>query len=141
MHLEAFISSIEIARHRRMFDIAKNIALDGPGVGGRDGKTFRLGAVLVNGPIGIISKYNSYKTHPELIKFTIYPYLHAEQAVILFHGLDNCAGLSLFTLRITRQNHIALAKPCKVCLELIRLAQIKHVYYTTENGYDSKSHL
>ena len=58
-----------------------------------------------------------------------------EQAVILFQGLDNCEGLSIFTLRITRQEDIALAKPCKVCLELIELANIEDVYYTTDVGY------
>ncbi len=136
MNIKEFISSVEIVRHRRMFDIARLIALDGPGVGGRDRNTFRLGAVLVNGPIGVISRYNSYKTHPALAKFTQYPYLHAEQAVVLFHGLDNCEGLSLFTLRLTRQDKIALAKPCKVCQELIQLAKISVVYYTTDNGYD-----
>ena len=136
MHLKDFISSIEIARHKRMFDIAKSIALDGPGVGGSTGDTFRLGAVLVSGPVGIVSRYNSYKTHPVLAKFTPYPYLHAEQAVILFQGLDNCTGLSLFTLRITRQEEIALAKPCKICQELIKLAKIEVVYYTTKNGYN-----
>jgi len=104
-------------------------------VGGRDGTTFRLGAVLVSGPVGIISRYNSYKTHPALAKYTLYPYLHAEQAVILFHGLDNCEGLSLFTLRITRNNEIALAKPCKVCQELMELAKIDGIYYTTRTGY------
>lgn len=137
MHLKEFISGIDKLRYRRMFGIAGDIALDGPGVGGRDGCTFRLGAVLAKGPIGIISRFNSYKTHPELIKFTAYPYLHAEQAVLLFHGLDNCKGLSLFTLRITRQNEIALAKPCSVCLKLIKLARIKDVYYTTRTGYSS----
>lgn len=135
MHYKEFISGIEIARHRRMFDIVSMIALDGPGVGGSNGHTFRLGAVLVKGPIGIVSRYNSYKTHPALVKFTAYPYLHAEQAVILFQGLDNCEGLSLFTLRITRQDEIALSKPCNVCLELIKLAQIDDVYYTTATGY------
>lgn len=136
MYLREFISGIEIARHKRMFDIARLIALDGPGVGGRDSNTFRLGAVLVNGPIGIVSRYNSYKTHPALAKFTPYPYLHAEQAVILFQGLDNCEGLNLFTLRITRQDEIALAKPCKICQELIELAKIENVYYTTRDGYN-----
>lgn len=136
MFVEEFISNIETARHKRMFDIARLISLDGPGVGGRDGNTFRLGAVLVNGPIGVVSRYNSYKTHPVLAKFTPYPYLHAEQAVILFQGLDNCEGLSLFTLRITRQDEIALARPCKICQELIKLAKIANVYYTTGNGYN-----
>ena len=107
MYSEEFISSIEIARHKRMFDIARLIALDGPGVGGLQGHTFRLGAVLVKGHVGIVSRYNSYKTHPALAKFTAHPYLHAEQAVILFQGLDNCKDLILFTLRITRQDEIA----------------------------------
>lgn len=118
-----------------MFDIARLIALDGPGVGGRGSNTFRLGAVLVNGPIGIVSRYNSYKTHPALAKLTPYPYLHAEQAVILFQGLDNCEGLSLFTLRITRQDEIALARPCEICQELIKLVRIENVYYSTSDGY------
>ena len=124
----------KVNRYSRQLDAATAAALAGPGVGGRTGTNFRVGAAIYDGPRLITAKSNSYKTHPKLARLTKYPYLHAEQSAILSAGLDNCHGKNLFVSRVRRDNSLALAKPCPVCMELIGMAGFKNVFYTNEFG-------
>ena len=117
----------------RMRDAAYAVALSGQGVGPRC--AFRHGAVLFDRSGKILSaKSNSLKTHPKLAKFTDYPYLHAESACILGHGMDNCDGLSLLVLRVLKNTQVSLSKPCIICQRIIEDAGLKSVYYTDVNG-------
>lgn len=117
----------------RMRDAAYAVALSGQGVGPR--YAFRHGAVLFDRSGKILSaKSNSLKTHPKLAKFTDYPYLHAESACIIGHGMDNCDGLSLLVLRVLKNNQVSLSKPCVICQRVIEDAGLKSVYYTDVNG-------
>jgi tRNA(Arg) A34 adenosine deaminase TadA len=116
-----------------MRDAAYAVALSGQGVGPR--YAFRHGAVLFDRSGKILSaKSNSLKTHPKLVKFTDYPYLHAESACILGHGMDNCEGLSLLVLRVLKNDQVSLSKPCVICQRVIEDAGLKSVYYTDVNG-------
>lgn len=117
----------------RMRDAAYAVALSGQGVGPR--YAFRHGAVLFDRSGKILSaKSNSLKTHPKLAKFTDYPYLHAESACIIGHGMDNCDGLSLLVLRVLKNDQVSLSKPCSICQRVIEDAGLKSVYYTDVNG-------
>lgn len=117
----------------RMRDAAYAVALSGQGVGPR--YAFRHGAVLFDRSGKILSaKSNSLKTHPKLAKFTDYPYLHAESACIIGHGMDNCEGLSLLVLRVLKNDQVSLSKPCVICQKVIEDAGLKSVYYTDVNG-------
>lgn len=120
----------------RPFTLAFGAALSGPGVGGRNKNTFRLGASLVDGNIPVIAGHNSYKTHPALAKLSEYPFQHAESACFIRHGLDNCKGLSLFVVRVDRRGFIANAKPCDTCTSLATEIGIKDMYYTTNKGFE-----
>ena len=108
---------------------AHAIAMSGNGVGTR-GK-FRLGAVLVHRNIIVSIGMNSYKTHPLMAERTEWPFLHAEQHAIIRAGVDNCEGLDLYIARVLKNNDLALSKPCKVCIELIKDVGIKNIYYST----------
>jgi tRNA(Arg) A34 adenosine deaminase TadA len=117
----------------RMRDAAYAVALSGQGVGQR--YAFRHGAVLFDRSGKIVSaKSNSLKTHPKLARFTDYPYLHAESACIIGHGMDNCDGLSLLVLRVLKNDQVSLSKPCVICQRVIEDAGLKSVYYTDVNG-------
>lgn len=117
----------------RMRDAAYAVALSGQGVGPR--YAFRHGAVLFDRSGKILSaKSNSLKTHPKLVKFTDYPYLHAESACIIGHGMDNCDGLSLLVLRVLKNDQVSLSKPCVICQRVIEDAGLNSVYYTDVNG-------
>ena len=124
-----------MCRITRGIDAATSAAFTSMGVGGRC-KNFKVGAALYNGSVLMSAKANSYKTHPKLLPFTNYPHLHAEQAVILSVGFNQCHGTTLFVSRVLKDGNIAMAKPCEVCQELIRYAGVRRVFYTTENSIE-----
>ena len=108
---------------------AHAIAMSGNGVGMKS--KFRLGAILVHRNIIVSIGMNSYKTHPLMAERTEWPFLHAEQHAIIRAGVDNCEGLDLYIARVLKNNDLALSKPCKVCIELIKDVGIKNIYYST----------
>lgn len=120
-------------KHSRYFEAAHLAAAFFCGAGRNN---FRLGSCLIHKKQIVSVKANSAKTHPKLVKFTKYPFLHSESNAILSYGLDNCEGCSLYVVRILRNEELAMAKPCDTCQELIKHVGIKKVFYTTENGYE-----
>lgn len=107
-----------------------------PGVGGRSGSTFRVGAAIYKGSNLLIAKSNTYGQSTKLLKFTQYPNLHAETNAILHLGIDRACGTTLYIARVLRSGGTALAKPCEVCHRWIQLSGIKRVYYTTSEGVE-----
>ena len=134
MKIDEFLETkIWDKRDRRMMYVAYGAALASPGVGPNN--NFRLGAVLVDGPRVVSVGFNSYKTHPKLITYTEYPYLHAEQAAIFKHGMENCEGLDLYVIRVLRDGRAAISDPCPVCKQLIEDVGIGGVYFVDGYGY------
>jgi len=98
-------------------------------------KRYKLGAVLYDNRNKIIKvKGNSRKTHPILAKYSPFPFLHAESACILSHGLDNCSNLNLFVTRINSSSIPTMAHPCSICSRLLDDVGVKEIYYTNWNG-------
>lgn len=128
-----------MSNHKRFLDTAYAVALAGNGVGGKTGKNFRLGSVIVNRHRVIeAARYNVLKTHPKLLQHYQWPYLHAEAHAILSLGLDNCMGKTLYVVRVLRDNSWALAKPCNSCMSLIKEVGIKSIYYSVSgDNYES----
>jgi tRNA(Arg) A34 adenosine deaminase TadA len=119
--------------NRRMVEICKAVTMTGDGVGKRN--SYRVGAILFEKNRVLTAKVNSLKTHPALKRFTQYPYLHAESACILGHGLDYCAGTSMLVLRLHRDNNtLSCAKPCDTCMSMIELAGVRKVWYSDWDG-------
>lgn len=114
---------------------AKAVALSSEGVGK---SRFRVGAVLVHRRQGIIAaRCNSYKTHPFLTRFTKYPHLHAEAAVILAAGFDAAMESTIYVARVDRRGNLALAKPCEeLCQPLMLETGVKRAIFTTSDGID-----
>lgn len=83
---------------------------------------------------------NSYtKTNPlqaKLAKRVGLPektFLHAEcQAITRLHREHK--PYSILVTRVLKNGSYGLAKPCKICIEAIKLAGIKKVLYTNEKG-------
>ncbi len=50
----------------KLIMLARSIALVAPGVGGRNGHGYRIGAIIHNGPRVLAAGVNSYKTHKTL---------------------------------------------------------------------------
>lgn len=98
-------------------------------------KRYKLGASLFDkrGRV-VVSKGNSRKTHPLQLKFSRYPYLHAEAHAIISYGLDNCKGLNLFVTRTDSAGNSTMARPCPSCLALAKYVGIESIYYTDWKG-------
>lgn len=94
----------------------------------------KMGAVLTRRGIVINTGRNSAsKTHPEARGHT--QYVHAELAAVI--GIDRSliAGGTMWVYRTHRDNSLALAKPCRNCMEVLRMVGIRMVIYTTEEGF------
>lgn len=114
---------------------AKAVALSSEGVGK---SRYRVGAVLVHRRHGIIAaRCNSYKTHPFLTRFTKYPHLHAEAAVILAAGFDAAVESTIYVARVDRRGNLAMAMPCEgLCQPLMRDVGVRRAIYTTAGGIE-----
>lgn len=130
------MNTLPLKTLNRFEEAAKAVALAGPGCGGSNGHTFRLGAIIVSEAQIISSGFNSYKTHPRLIKYTDWPYQHAEQSAIFCCRWKDLQRpfLKLYVARIHKDLTLAIAKPCAVCQAIIRETSIKEVYYSTNDG-------
>jgi len=104
------------------------------------------GCVIVYKGDIISSGYNQNKTHPlqkvynkERYEEDSTPhYMHAE-----IHALSsvindtsiNWKKVHIYLYRISKKNVYALARPCPACMKLIHHLGIRHIHYTTNNGY------
>ncbi len=93
-----------------------------------------MGAVVVKGSRILSTGFNQMRPSGLLRTNT----LHAEAAAILKllkegrqHDL---VGASLYVSRYTRGGRIGLARPCAVCMQLIRSVGIREVSFTTNEG-------
>ena len=98
-------------------------------------KHHRVGAVIVKNGNIISTGFNELRPS----KTTGTSTLHAEAAAIKkllergdFKGL---AGSTMYVTRFTRAGNIGLARPCSACMGLIRSVGIRHVLYSTVEGY------
>ena len=95
-------------------------------------KRKKMIAVYVNGTQVVIGQNQRNKTHTLAKKFGHYgATTHAELHVL--NQIRNADGGKLYVYRETSKG-IALAKPCKYCLKLIKEKNIRLIYYTTEDG-------
>lgn len=98
-------------------------------------RNYRLGAVLFDKKRRVVAaECNSYKTHPMVLEFSLYPSLHAEMSCLVHYGLDNSAGCDIIVMRIRKDNSLGCSKPCSSCMEALKFAGVNKVYYTTSKG-------
>lgn len=121
---------------QKAYDLALGAALSAPGVGGRDHRRFRIGACLYTRNKILAVRHNSYKTHPHLAKYSIYPFQHAEAACILAVGYNYLLDRDCYmvTIRARWDGYIGSAKPCQsLCQPLLTEAGVLTCYYTTSD--------
>lgn len=101
-------------------------------------KNKRMGAVLFKGKSILSFGCNIInKTHP-LHKDAIMS-IHAElNCIIKRRHYNDIKGCSIIVYRETSDGKPALAKPCKNCENIIKMFEIKKIYYTipTEPYYE-----
>lgn len=90
----------------------------------------KLGAVLVYKGNVVSAGYNQLKTHPK----STHPYksTHAELAVILNSKLNDLSGCDMYIYRQKKDGSLGLSKPCTYCTKLLKMYNVRNVYYTTE---------
>lgn len=93
---------------------------------------YRLGAVIVNRKIRSSGR-NRVKTHPIMHRYHRPDRLigiHAEIDACLKLPREQLVGADLYVCRILKNREFSLAKPCPVCLEILRRFDLRKVYYT-----------
>lgn len=120
------------------FRAARNVSLES------DFRRVHIGCVVVNKHRIISTGFNSsQRTHALQVELNRKRFsensdgmLHAEVSALL--PVINKVDLTKATLYIYRENlkgEIAMCRPCKGCLSLIKACGIKKIYYTTPDGF------
>lgn len=109
-----------------------------------DHKKIKIGAVIVHNKEILSVGYNHNKSHPAQKKLNKLRFdesyerckhhIHAEISAIVsakYHDLKNAR------IYIYRENKTGpqMCRPCEACMFAIKQAGIKHIYYTTVDGY------
>ena len=98
---------------------------------------FRVGAAIIKGRRIISLGCNSSKTTPfirnKLNDRTLVDRLHAEMSAIL-KAQGDVSRCKIYVARITTMG-LGNARPCGLCMSMIKEAGIKEVYYTTDDGW------
>lgn len=129
-----------MARDYKFFDAARRVA---------DTSTFKVhvGAVAVWRGRIVCSAASSCKTDPLQQEYNKYrishqidwclPKAHAE--IILIKKLLKMdipmREVKVYVYRTCKSREKGLARPCKACIEALRDANIRGVYYTTDDGF------
>lgn len=117
-------------------------------------KNFHLGAVVVYKGRVVSSGRNSDKTHPEQKKYNdryrhfkygpqlIKDTLHAEMAALLSipytieEDMDwSKAKVYVYRISVGRESGKGMARPCAGCFHALKDKGVRHLYYTTDEGY------
>lgn len=126
---------------KSFFDIAKKVSE----LSTFHRKNVKIGCLIVSGHRIISSGYNSDKTNPIQKKYNRLRFseetphrLHAEISALLplLNNKDiDFSKVKLFTYREKADHSLGKSRPCKSCMALIKDLGIKHIYYTTDDGY------
>lgn len=78
-------------------------------------------------------KYNSERFDSDATPHMI----HAEVSALshIINNDINWNNVEVYTYRELKNGSIALAKPCKSCMSLIKDLGIRKIHYTTNDGY------
>ena len=126
---------------KSFFDIAKKVSE----LSTYHRKNVKIGCLVVLGHRIIGSGYNSDKTSPVQRKYNKLRFseetphrLHAEISALLplLNNKDiDFSKVKIFTYREKADHSLGKSRPCKSCMALIKDLGIKHIYYTTDDGY------
>lgn len=117
----------------RIRSLAENLAYSS------DYYPYRVGAVIAKKRRIISVGHNRDKTHTiirnKLDKYSLVDKLHAEMDAILRARTD-LSGSIIYVLRACPGDDggAGMARPCKLCMKLIRCSGIREIVYTTGNS-------
>ena len=123
------------------FSLAREVAA------GSDFRNIHYGCLITYKGMPVASGHNSEKTHPMQHRYNRFrenngdpqfkAKLHAEIAALTkIRNMDlNPKKLSIYVYRIRRDRQFSMARPCPTCMQALKDAGIRHIYYTTDQGY------
>ena len=106
-----------------------------------------IGAIAVYKGSIVAEAWNSDKTSPLQAKYNIYRFrantpdkTHCETQLVQklrwkFGDSIDWSRVHIYLYRAHKDGSLALARPCASCIAMFLDFKIKHIYYTTENGY------
>ena len=129
---------------KHMFKAAREVSLNSDYTGGR----VKVGCVVAYKGTILARSCNSDKTHPAQDKYNAYrfkkdgkgylpPKVHAEVLAlskIKYLNID-FSKVHVYIYRELMDGRLGMSRPCSACLAAIKQLQIKHVHYTTYDGY------
>ena len=95
----------------------------------------RHGCVIYKKSYSVGMGVNKDKTHPAAVCYYS-GCIHAEFAAIVASSKKDLKGAHLYVARAMRSKGepIGISRPCRMCMKMIRAAEIKKIYYTTRDG-------
>lgn len=108
-------------KNKRFVDLACKIAE-------KSTSKFRLGCVIVKKNRIVSVGFNSMeKTHP--LSATFGNYLHSEIRALISTPKEDLRDSTAYVMRIKKDGSLGSSKPCSVCYEALKLANVKRIYY------------
>lgn len=93
----------------------------------------KMGCVIVNRHAVISCAFNSMKSHP--VSKTHGNTLHAEISALIGLSYEDTSGGTVYVYRERQDGSLGMARPCPVCMEALKLANIKKVCYSSNEGF------
>ncbi len=101
-----------------------------------------IGAAIVKGNYVVSEGYNKRKTHPfqhnhNLRAFYMAPVpnIHAEIDALIYSRYTDLSGCEIYVYRELHDGLLGNCRPCRACMNALKVAGVRHLYYTTEKGY------
>lgn len=101
-----------------------------------------IGSVIVNGNYIVSKGHNKIKTHPfqqlhnhRSLYQSPSPRIHAEIDALIYSRYNDLTSCEIFVYRQNMDGSLGDCNPCKACRNALKDAGIKHLYYTTNEGY------
>lgn len=130
------------ARQKRYFNIAKRNA-DKSTYYRMNSSKVAIGAAIVKGNYVISEGFNKRKTHTfqhthnkRVFSMVPAPNIHAEIDALIYSRYNDLSGCEVYVYREVVGGELGNCRPCNACINALKDAGIKHLYYTTTDGFN-----
>lgn len=93
----------------------------------------KVSAIVVRGNRIFSTGFNKVQTHTRSKSYD--NMLHAEVSSLIGLDFETTSGASIYVFREKKTGELGNSKPCPACAEAIRLAGIRKIYYSHEDGW------
>jgi tRNA(Arg) A34 adenosine deaminase TadA len=101
-----------------------------------------MGCVIVCGNYVVAEGFNRLKTHPVQFKndkkvnyYSPHAKMHAEVDALVKSKNFDLTNCEIYLFRQDKHGNIAESKPCISCMPALTIAGIRHIFYTSKEGY------